>query len=213
MTKKSMKKKEETFNLILLGDPGAGKATQGKRLVKKYPFLREFDLGKWIRALKDPKLREMFWMDSIVRHGGLSPARAVIAKLREVIFSTPKDKGVFFNGNPKKVSEAKAVRRAFQEAGRSAPFVVYLDISEAEMIERLKNRREKIGGKVVVRGDDSARALKNRMRYYQKDIRNTVAYFKKVYWFKKISGVGSEAEVFRRLVHAIEDGRKVGRKQ
>ena len=45
ITKKSVKKQAPTFNIILLGDPGAGKATQAAYFAKKYDML-DYDMGK-----------------------------------------------------------------------------------------------------------------------------------------------------------------------
>ncbi len=44
-------KKFPPFNLILLGDPGAGKATQAAYFAKKYNMF-DFDMGKELTLLR-----------------------------------------------------------------------------------------------------------------------------------------------------------------
>lgn len=183
----------EPLNLILLGDPGAGKATQGRRLVKRYPF-REFDFGEWLRNLKSPAARKKYHVEEILR-GILAPTDLAKAKFREVILRTPRSRGIFLNGNPKMEGEAKVVVKAFRDAGRSEPLVIYLTIPKKEMLKRLEIR---------ARQDDSREYLENRLRYYEKHLRPMVEYFKTQYTVATISGVGTEAEVFRRIIKVIQ---------
>jgi adenylate kinase len=187
----------QPFNLILLGDPGAGKATQGDRLVKKYP-LREFDFGQWLRDINNSDMRQRYKVERTMQKGILAPTTLAKTKFRQVILDTPKRQGVFFNGNPKMVGEARVMLKTFRDAGRQDPLAIYLYIPQAEMLRRIQSRKHQ------ARSDDQKEHLKNRMEYYRKHIRPTVAFLKEHYSFSRINGVGTEAEVFRRLVEAIE---------
>lgn len=199
--------KQQPFNLILLGDPGAGKATQGVRLVKRYPFLREFDFGQWLRDLKTPAERRKYHVETRTSRGILAPADLARQMFRKVILETPPEKGVFFNGNPKMVSEAKTMVSAFRKAKRSDPLFIYLGISQKEMLGRIQSRKGQS------RSDDQAEHLKNRMKYYKDHIQPTVDLLKSKYEFKRVSGLGTEQEVFRRLVAEIEKFRARSAKQ
>lgn len=187
----------EPFNLILLGDPTAGKATQAKRLVKKYA-LREFDLGAWLRTQKSGHAQRSIKFHETSAKGILAPTRVARAKFKEVIFTTPKARGVFLNGNPKMLGEAKLVHKWFREAGRTDPLVIYLSIPKKEVLKRI-GIRERVEG----RSDDRAAHLRNRMKYYAKDIPAVVAFLKRRCVFKKVSGLGTREEVFKRLVKTI----------
>ena len=198
---KKISKRKEPFNLILLGDPGAGKATQGRRLSKKYN-LRDFDFGQWLRNL-DARGQKKYKVKETAGKGMLTPTNLARAKFREVIFDTPKSKGILFDGNPKMAGEARLMYKWFREAGRSRPLVIYLSIPKKEMLKRTDIRV-----KIEKRSDDYANHLANRMKYYRKNIAATVAYLRRVCTFKKISGFGTRDQVFRRLVHTIEAGLK-----
>ena len=191
-------KKNSVFNLILLGDPTAGKATQAKRLVRRYP-LREFDFGEWLRNLKSKSARKKFRMSERVEKGILAPTELAQMKFKEVIFKTPRSRGIFFNGNPKKFVEAKAMYKWFRDAGRPDPLVVYLSIPKREMLKRIEIRE-----RTERRSDDRSSHVRNRMNYYARDIRAVVSFLKGKYRFKKISGLGTRDEVYKRLISHIE---------
>ncbi|MBI2623015.1 MAG: nucleoside monophosphate kinase [Candidatus Liptonbacteria bacterium] len=189
--------KKAIFNLILLGDPAAGKATQAVKLLARYPQLQEFDFGNWLRSLS-PRAAKRVKFEYTMR-GNLTPTQFARAKFKEVIFTTPLSRGVFLNGNPKMLGEARLVCKWFREAKRTDPLVLYLSIPKREILKRIGIRAHEGG-----RSDDRMEHLRNRMRYYAKDISAVVRFFEKQYRFKKISGMGTRADVYRRLTGYID---------
>ncbi|MCR4328290.1 MAG: nucleoside monophosphate kinase [Patescibacteria group bacterium] len=192
-----MRKQEKIFNLIFLGDPAAGKATQAVMLLKRYPALQEFDFGDWLRSLSPREAKKVKFEHTM--KGNLTPTQFARAKFKDVIFSTPFSRGVFLNGNPKMLGEAKLVYKWFREAKRTDPLVIYLSIPKKEILKRIGIRATTEG-----RSDDRMEHLRNRMKYYAKDIPAVVDFFKKRYVFKEISGMGTKKEVYARLIACIE---------
>jgi len=186
---------EKPINIIFLGDPGSGKATQGPLIVKKYDLF-EFDFGEWLRELKDPEEKKKFNMTEI-HQGNLALSDPACEVFRNIILTTPKNKGILFNGNPKAFVEAQAMEEAFREAKRRDPMVIYIKISYEEMMHRLEIRNRATGRK-----DD--KGIENRIKYYKEEVSEVVKYFKKRYCFQEISGMGTEKEVSDRLINAIE---------
>jgi adenylate kinase len=196
-----MKRKAQTAcNLILLGDPAAGKGTQAARLAKTYGWYN-FDMGREVRK---PAVRAKFDYAKTTGSGNLTPTAIVRSILHHTIHTVPARQGILFNGHPKMIGEARLAAKWLTDAGRSDPFVIYLNIPAAETLCRAAKRTVRVGGKLVRREDDSGRALMNRRRYYREQVAQVVAFFKKKYKFKKISGMGSEREVYGRIVAAIE---------
>jgi adenylate kinase len=190
---------KKPFNLILLGDPAAGKATQAARLVKKYHFY-DFDMGKEVRK---PSVRVQYRYAQTTGMGKLTPTAVVRKILRRVIRTVPVRQGILFDGHPKMIGEAKLVAKWLAQYKRSDPFVLYLGIPVKEVLCRAEKRKVYQQGHLIRRDDDVERAIKNREQYYREQISRVVSFFKKRYAFKRISGLGSRAEVWKRIDAAI----------
>ena len=189
------------FNLILLGDPDSGKGTQAAMLVKKYGFY-DLDMGK---EVKKPSVLVKYNYAKTTAIGHLTPTTIVRNIFENVIRTVPADKGILFNGTPKMIGEAKLVAKLLKQHKRSDPIVIYIDIPLSEVLRRAKKRRIYADGKITKRHDDTEAALQNRRRYYKNQVSRVVAFFKKKYTFKKVSGMGSRAEVRARIIAAIKD--------
>jgi adenylate kinase len=191
--------RHKPFNLILLGDPASGKGTQAARLAKKYHFF-DLDMGREVRK---PSVRAQFDYAKTTAVGHLTPTVIVRGIFQDVIRAVPSEKGILFNGTPKMINEAKLVARLLKQQKRSNPLVIYLSIPANEMLKRAGLRRECVNGKLVKRDDDNARALRNRQKYYKEQISRVVAFFGERYTVKKISGVGTEAAVAKKIEAAV----------
>ncbi|PIR96237.1 MAG: hypothetical protein COT92_02130 [Candidatus Doudnabacteria bacterium CG10_big_fil_rev_8_21_14_0_10_42_18] len=187
--------KSNPINIILLGDPAAGKATHGQRLIKKYPLI-DLDMGKELRKIKN---KNKFNLKNTLDKGKLTPTKLVRTLLHEKIKAAPKNKGILFNGTPKMLGEAKLVQKWLRAEGRREAILVYLSVPMKETIRRMRNRQEYFKGKFSKRFDDTDRALKNRLRYYRQNISQVVKFFKTYYPYKKISTVGSVTGTFKKV--------------
>lgn len=200
-------KPQKPLNIIFLGDPAAGKATQSALLVKKYK-LYDLDMGKELRGITNQRLRTKFNFDKTIDKGKLAATDLVREILEDRIKKVPKQKGILFDGTPKMLGEARLVKSTLESIERSAPLVIYLRIPLTESIKRVSSRKEYFYGKFNHRADDNVRALKNRVSYYRKNIANVVKFFKKNYHYKLISGQGTIAQVHQRILKAVEQFEK-----
>ena len=186
-----MKQKKKPFNLILLGDPAAGKATQAAWIVKKYG-MRDLDMGHEVRR---PSVRKLFDYAHSTAAGKLTPTDIVRDIFEKEIARTSPAKGILFDGTPKMVGEARLVAAQLKREGREKPLVIYLHIPVTETFRRMAKRGRK---------DDTKEALINRIAYYKNDVAKTIAFFKTIYIFKKVSGFGTATEVAVRIEKEIE---------
>ncbi len=197
------KKRKPSLNLILLGDPGAGKATQSRRLSKKYAFF-DFDMGRELALAR----RNDFQVDAILKHtvdkGILAPTKIVRKIFKDRLESLPSTKGIVFDGTPKMLGEAKLVTRLFKKGLRPKPMVMYLSIPHSVIFQRVMARKGYFKTKYSKRSDDSVMALKNRAKYYKKNIKEVVKYFKKMYTFVRIDASGTKLEVYSKIVKEID---------
>ena len=195
------------FTIILLGDPGSGKGTQSTYIAKKYN-LYDFDMGRMLRQLGQSGNMKRFEkaLEKTIDTGKLAPTQ-IVRKIHErVILGLNHDTGILFNGTPKMIGEARLVYKLLNETGRINPNVLflYLHIPHSEVVKRLAKRYEIIDGDQKKRRDDTNTALKNRMKYYKKNIQTVIHFFEDKYPYYVIDGLGSRSDVRKRFVAAIE---------
>jgi adenylate kinase len=192
------------INIILLGDPAAGKATQAALLLKKY-HLFDFDMGQELRKLRRRNASLDKALSRTTDHGKLTPTQFVRQIDHDRIIGTPASKGILFDGHPKMLQEARLVAKLLKQQRRLDPLVLYVSIPIEETIKRMCDRKHYFQGKFSTRADDTVVALKNRVKYYRHNIAQVVAFFESKYQFKKINGLGTVAQVHRRIQAAMDE--------
>lgn len=187
----------------MLGDPGAGKATQAAHFAKKYKMY-DFDMGRELALLR----RKSKAVDQAQRRtadkGILTPTKIVRNILSTKVQTTPAQKGILFDGHPKMIGEAKILKNLLAHNKREKPLVMYLSIPEREIIKRVLARKGYRRTSLVKRSDDNLAGLKNRARYYREQIRQVTKYFGQHYDYVTISGLGTRTEVRARIQKAID---------
>jgi adenylate kinase len=204
MPAKRIKKASTQLNLILLGDPGAGKATQGGYFAKKYDMY-DHDMGRELTLLRQKDRA----FDSVQKHtadrGMLTPTKIVRSINERIVLGLPRSKAILFDGHPKMVGEARLIAKYLKQTKRHDPLVLYLRIPQSEIIKRIQKRKGYYKTKYNKRADDSIQALRNRARYYRKNITEVLNFFKSKYKFQYIDGLGTRAEVRQRIQNAIDN--------
>jgi adenylate kinase len=200
-----MEKALSPLNVILLGDPGAGKATQAALLMKS-GRMYDLDMGAILRKMRASrsKSKTVDTLRKTLDTGKVIQTAIVKEIFKHEIGSVPQRTGILFDGTPKMLGEAKLVLKLLNQNGRTEDrvLVVYLAVPKDTVIERTRGRG---------RTDDTAAALANRFRYYRKNIAGVVAYFRTQYTYARVSGVGTVAEVHARIqqkINAFEGKRK-----
>jgi adenylate kinase len=128
------------MRLILLGGPGAGKGTQAN-LVKDRYQIPQISTGDMLRAaLKEGTelgLKAKEYMDA----GKLVPDDVIIGLVKERIKAPDCEKGFLFDGFPRTIPQADAMK----EAGVPIEAVVDIDVPDGEIIKRMDGRRVHLG--------------------------------------------------------------------
>lgn len=187
------------FNLILFGPPGSGKGTQSDRLVEKYGLIH-LSTGNLLREEIANKTPLGIEAKKFIDHGQLVPDEVVIAMVGS-FFDRHKDvNGFLFDGFPRTVAQAQALDRLLSLKKTDIAVVLALDVTEAELINRLLNR-----GKTSGRSDDSdENVIKKRFAVYTTETSPVADYYKKLRKFKSIQGEGSVDEINAALRQAID---------
>ena len=184
------------MRLILLGGPGAGKGTQANFIKEKYQ-IPQISTGDMLRAAvkagTELGKKAKAFMDS----GGLVPDDVIIGLVKERIKEADCKKGFLFDGFPRTIPQADAMK----EAGVPIDAVVEIDVPDAEIIKRMSGRRAhlasgrtyhvifnppKVEGKddvtgepLIQRDDDKEETVRKRLEVYHAQTEPLVNYYKK----------------------------------
>lgn len=192
------------INIILLGEPAAGKATQSMRLAKKYK-LYDFDMGKELTLLRNKNEKISAVLKKNYDLGKLTPTSIVRKILRDTVSKISLARGILFDGHPKMLGEAELLVRLLRPRKEQKVVVIYLSVPLEETIKRMKLRKGYENGKFGKRADDNPVGLRNRVRYYRTNIADVVTFFKSKYPFYKVSGLGSAGEVEKRITKILRN--------
>jgi len=216
------------MRLILLGAPGAGKGTQAAYITRKFG-IPQISTGDMLRAAVKAGTRLGLEAKKFMDAGALVPDEVIIGLVEERIKQPDSAGGFLFDGFPRTIPQAEALRKA----GVDLDYVVEIDVDDAEIIERLSGRRvhpgsgrtyhvhfhpPKVAGKddvtgedLVQRDDDKEETIKKRLHVYHTQTRQLVDYYSKLAnagegrapKYRKIAGKGSVEDIRDRLLAAL----------
>lgn len=195
-------KQQQPLNIMMLGDPGAGKGTQAQFLIKKYR-MTDIDIGKEMRKLWATNKALSKKYSGQYNRGNVGATEVAQDIYRKKIFGTSKNKGIMFNGGPKKLNEVKLVLKWLKELQRQ-PLVFYVHIPLAERRKRMLIRKEVLLGKLKRRTEDSPEVLANRFKQHRKNVTEVVKYLQPRYKVNKISGLGTRQQVHKKIQKVID---------
>lgn len=191
------------LNLVLFGAPGSGKGTQSARLIDEYG-LYHISTGELLRSHIKNGTELGKTADSYISKGQLIPDELMISILDDVLEKEAKGKkGVVFDGFPRTIPQAEALKGLLKKRGTDLHAVIGLEVPEEELIARMLHR-----GEVEGRADDNPETIKNRLDVYHNQTSPLADYYKKEGCYIPINGLGVVDEIFENIATGIE--RKTG---
>lgn len=217
------------MRLILLGGPGAGKGTQANYIKEKYQ-IPQISTGDMLRAAvkagTDLGMKAKEYMDA----GGLVPDEVIIGLVKERILEADCAKGFLFDGFPRTIPQADAMK----EAGVAIDAVVEIDVPDEEIIKRMSGRRAHLasgrtyhiiynppkeegkddvtGEPLVQRDDDKEDVVRKRLDVYHAQTEPLIDYYQK--WAESgqagapkhigIEGVGKVDAIRDQIFNALD---------
>ena len=128
------------MNLILLGPPGAGKGTQAQFIVNKY-MIPQISTGDMLRAAVKAKSALGIKAKAIMDAGGLVPDEIVLGLVRDRLACADCQNGFILDGFPRTIPQAKELLVILESLGRAIDYVISLEASNEEIVQRLSGRR------------------------------------------------------------------------
>jgi len=216
------------MRLILLGPPGAGKGTQAAFVTQKFG-IPQISTGDMLRAALKAGSALGLAAKNVMDAGQLVPDEIVIGLVRERLKAPDCARGYLFDGFPRTIPQAQALK----EAGVAIDFVLEIDVPDDEIITRMGGRRvhlasgrtyhvkfnppkvegrdDATGEPLVQRDDDKEQTVRKRLEVYRAQTRPLVEYYTR--WaasgeaaaprVRRFPGLGSVEEIKARALAAL----------
>ncbi len=186
-------------NLVIFGAPGSGKGTQSDLLVAKYGF-RHISTGDVLRAEIRQGTELGRTAQQFIDKGQLIPDELMIEILASVYDSLCPCEGVIFDGFPRTIPQAEALKNMLAQRGTEVSAVLQLEVPEEMLTERLLNR-----GKTSGRADDNAETIRKRLEVYHSQTAPLAAWYTAEGKLHAIKGYGALEEINAALCGVIDN--------
>ncbi len=208
------------MRVILLGGPGAGKGTQANYIKERYN-IPQISTGDMLRAHVKAGTELGKAAKKIMDEGGLVSDDIIMGMVKERITEDDCKNGFLFDGFPRTIPQAEALR----DAGVLVDAVVEIDVPDEEIIKRMSGRRVHLasgrtyhvtfnppkeagkddvtGEPLIQRDDDQEETVKARLKVYHDQTEPLIDFYSS--WaasgqsgspvHHKIAGVGSVEQI------------------
>jgi adenylate kinase len=216
------------MKLILLGAPGAGKGTQAGFICERFG-IPQISTGDMLRAAVKAGTPLGLEAKKVMDSGGLVSDDIIIGLVKERIAQSDCKNGFLFDGFPRTIPQADAMKAA----GVKLDYVLEIDVPFDAIIERMSGRRvhvasgrtyhvrfnpPKVADKddvtaepLIQRDDDKEATVRKRLDVYDAQTRPLVDYYSQ--WaskdpqtapkYRKIEGMGSVEDIKNRAIQAL----------
>jgi adenylate kinase len=208
------------MRVVLLGAPGAGKGTQAKKLIEKYPMpqISTGDLLRAAVAAGTPLGKEA---KSFMDKGELVPDRVVLGMVEERLSKDDCKKGYILDGFPRNTAQAEALDQMLGKLNMSLTAALSVDVPFDDLMKRLTGRRtckacgqmfnvysspskkegvcDKCGGALFQRDDDKEETIKKRLEVYNAQTAPLIDYYGKKGILKSVDGTGNIDAIFTQV--------------
>jgi len=217
------------MRLILLGPPGAGKGTQAALLATRLG-IPQISTGDMLRAAVKAGTPLGLAAKKVMDSGHLVSDQIILDLVRERLAGADCAKGYLFDGFPRTIAQAEALKAA----AVAIDLVLEITVPDADIIERMSGRRvhpgsgrtyhvhnnppkvaerDDLTGEALVQRDDDREAIvRKRLQVYHAQTRPLVDYYSA--WaasdapdapkYCAISGVGTVEQILNRVLDALK---------
>ena len=186
------------LNIVIFGAPGSGKGTQSERIVEKYG-INHISTGDVLRAEIKNGTELGKTAKGYIDQGQLIPDELMIDILGSVFDSFKDSKGVIFDGFPRTIAQAEALKKMLAERGQDVSVMVDLDVPDEEVMVRLIKR-----GKDSGRADDNEETIKKRLHVYHSQTAPLIDWYKNEKKYQHINGLGTMEGIFAEICEAVD---------
>jgi adenylate kinase len=207
------------MRLILVGPPASGKGTQAA-IIKEKLNIAHISTGDMLRAaIKNgtPLGKEA---DNYMSKGQLVPDELVIKMVQERLKESDAENGFLLDGFPRTAPQAKALDEALEASGQNIDVVVFIDVPDSVVLERMTGRRTdpvtgniyhtvfnpppaEIADRVVQRDDDNEESVKVRLEKYHSETEPIIDFYKEKGILKTVDACRKPEEISADIFAAL----------
>ncbi len=212
------------MQVVILGLPGAGKGTQAASIIEEFriPHIATGDMFREAKAAKTPLGKEV---QAYLDKGLLVPDELTIRLVRERLQYPDAKHGFLLDGFPRTLPQADALDGMLAEEGLALTHVLYLEVSETELLQRLTGRRvcpacgasyhltlhkprvegvcDRCASALIQRPDDKPEAVAVRLRENLERTRMLAEFYEARGLLGKIDGERSVERVYDEIRQAL----------
>ena len=202
------------MNIIILGPQGCGKGTQAEKIAERYG-IPHISTGDMFRAAMEQGTDLGKEITERMNKGILISDEITIKLVELRLKDTDCTEGFILDGFPRTLQQAEALD-SMVEVG----FVLFLDVPEDVLIERLSKRRQcskckritnvsegekckECGGELIQREDDTPEGIKQRLTMYRELTEPLLEYYKPRSIAHIIDGNRPVEEVFQSIIQVL----------
>ena len=175
-------------NIVIFGAPGSGKGTQSDLMIKKYGF-GHISTGDVLRNEIKNETELGKTAKQYIDKGQLIPDELMVSILASVYDSFGKEhKGVIFDGFPRTIPQAEALKNMLNERGHS--IAAMIDIKR---------------GQESGRSDDNEETIKKRLDVYHNQTAPLIEWYSKENLHYHINGLGELDRIFSDICNVIDN--------
>jgi len=185
-------------NIVIFGAPGSGKGTQSDKMIEKYG-LNHISTGDVLRAEISKGTELGKTAAGYIDNGQLIPDDLMVSILAKVYDSYGDHKGVIFDGFPRTIPQAEALKKMLDERGDRVAAMIELDVPEDELMKRLILRGQQSG-----RADDNEETIKKRLQVYHSQTQPLIQWYNQEGIHYHIDGLGDLDRIFGDICQVMD---------
>lgn len=169
-------------SIFFIGPQGSGKGTQAKLLSERLGFFY-WEMGGILRAMRTESTPLAKKVTETIDQGILLTDEVLLEVVKLKLSEIPSNKGVIFDGVPRRLGQAEFLLNALKDLGRKNLVTFFVDLPKEESLKRLLLRAEK-----EHRADDTKEKIELRLKQYQEDTVPVLDFLKNKTKFFEING-------------------------
>ncbi|RME62229.1 MAG: adenylate kinase [Candidatus Dadabacteria bacterium] len=185
----------------MLGAPGAGKGTQSALLAEKIGA-HHISTGELFRSAIAEGTDIGKKVKEYVDRGDLVPDKLVVDVVTEKLKSFTAEESFILDGFPRTIEQARALDKFLEERQTPLTHIVYIDVPNDKLLERLRIRIEQSGSQA--RSDDSEEVFAHRLKVYWEETAPLIEFYKEKGVLFSVDGLGTPEEVSKRVLEVLK---------